>query len=231
MFLSYKTLSITLLTLVSSTQGFTIHANANSFGLKRSKLSRSTLFSTAAENETEVKIDPKEAVKVFGRLAEKYIMLDGSAGQCCYSGCSNCEFRLPGGGYRMADQSAARPKWIPCYEERLQGEGDNVKQHVSKWSSGIFTDGPSVTKAEFIERVVALDYAPTLGGPYTAASQASIEDTSTVATLFDILSKQNGVNDEDKPLTKFYMAKRMKEIAGDEQESLTWQIFIDMFER
>ena len=213
---------ITLLTLISIIQGF-------GGGIKNTNFrTNAALFSTAAENETQVKIDPKEAVKVFGRLAEKYIMLDGSAGQCCYSGCSNCEFRLPGGGYRMADQSAARPKWIPCYEERLQGEGENVKQHVSKWSS-IFEEGPSVNKSEFIERVLALDYAPTLGGPYTAASQASIADTSVIATLFDILSKQDGSSEEEKPLTKFYMAKRMKEIAGDDQESLTWQSFVNMF--
>jgi len=36
----------------------------------------------------DVTIDPKEAVKVFGRLAEKYIMLDASGGMCCYSACS-----------------------------------------------------------------------------------------------------------------------------------------------
>ena len=33
-------------------------------------------------------LEPKEMVKVFGRLAEKYIMLDDSGGMCCYSGCS-----------------------------------------------------------------------------------------------------------------------------------------------
>ncbi len=37
---------------------------------------------------TDVTVDPKEAVKVFGRLAEKYIMLDASGGMCCYSACS-----------------------------------------------------------------------------------------------------------------------------------------------
>ena len=36
----------------------------------------------------EVTIDPKEAVKIFGRLAEKYIMLDSSGGMCCYSACT-----------------------------------------------------------------------------------------------------------------------------------------------
>jgi hypothetical protein len=37
---------------------------------------------------TETSMDPKEAVKLFGRLAEKYIMLDSSGGMCCYSGCT-----------------------------------------------------------------------------------------------------------------------------------------------
>lgn len=33
-------------------------------------------------------LETKEVVKLFGRLAEKYIMLDDSGGMCCYSGCS-----------------------------------------------------------------------------------------------------------------------------------------------
>jgi hypothetical protein len=39
-------------------------------------------------------IDPKkEVVKIFGRLAEKYIALDSSGGNCCYSACTDCEYR------------------------------------------------------------------------------------------------------------------------------------------
>lgn len=37
---------------------------------------------------TDISLDPKEAIKLFGRLAEKYIMLDSTAGMCCYSACS-----------------------------------------------------------------------------------------------------------------------------------------------
>ena len=40
----------------------------------------------------DVVIDPKEAVKLFGRLAEKYIMLDASGGMCCYSACTGKSF-------------------------------------------------------------------------------------------------------------------------------------------
>jgi len=43
---------------------------------------------TADDATADIKTDPKEAVKLFGRLAEKYIMLDASAGMCCYSGCT-----------------------------------------------------------------------------------------------------------------------------------------------
>lgn len=114
----------------------------------------SLLYSTAEE----VSIEPKDVVKLFGRLAEKYIMLDESGGMCCYSACKDCEYRLPGGGYKMADQSAARPKWIPVYEER-NFAGQN-KEHKTKWSTEIFSEGPSVTKEEFVQALTELQYAP-----------------------------------------------------------------------
>lgn len=171
---------------------------------------------SAAETESTIQTDPKEAVKLFGRLAEKYIMLDASAGMCCYSGCSDCEYREPGGGYRMADQSSARPKWIPCYDERVfESQG---KEHTSKWSTGIFPDAPVVTKDEFVERVVNLDFAPPLGGPYMAASAAAIEDESAAATLFDVLAG------EKEKLTRHRMGKEMKVLSNGE-EGLTWAMF------
>lgn len=186
--------------------------------------SASALYST-----TTTSIDPKEAVKIFGRLAEKYIMLDESAGMCCYSACTDCEYREPGGGYRMADQSAARPKWIPCYEERKFANLN--KEHVSKWSTEIFTDGPCVTKEQFVERVVDLEFLPTLGGPYTTKTKAGIEDTVVVEALFDLLvNSREKVDDDDlgkeMKLTRFKMGKRMKELA-EGQQGLTWQMFID----
>jgi len=76
----------------------------------QSEVATATAAESVSEDDNAIQTDPKEAVKLFGRLAEKYIMLDASAGLCCYSACSDCEYREPGGGYRMADQSAARPK-------------------------------------------------------------------------------------------------------------------------
>ena len=37
--------------------------------------------SAPLSTSTDLQVDPKEAVKVFGRMAEKYIMLDASAGK------------------------------------------------------------------------------------------------------------------------------------------------------
>ena len=178
------------------------------------------LFSSATSEEEEVgappSIEPKEAVKLFGRLAEKYIILDESAGMCCYSACSDCEYRLPGGGYKMADQSAARPKWIPIYEERSFPAQD--KEHTTKWSSEIFANGPSVNKEEFVEALRGMQYAPCLGGPFVAASGAEMEDTSAAEALFDLLAG------EKEKLARFKMSVRLKELADGEQ-GLTWAMF------
>lgn len=172
---------------------------------------------TSTTAATTIDIDPKEAVKLFGRLAEKYIALDSSGGDCCYSACTDCEYRLPGGGYIMADQSSARPKWIPAYEQR----NSNNREHVTVWSSQLFTDygQPAVTKDEFVERLVALDYAPPLGGPYVGASAATIDDTTTAEHLFDVISEG-----KDKKLTKYKMSVRLKQLA-DGEEGLTWPAF------
>jgi hypothetical protein len=173
--------------------------------------------STAQNAVTETAmIDPKEAVKVFGRLAEKYIMLDSSGGLCCYSGCKDCEFRRPDGGYIMADQSAARPKWIPSYSSRVA----NGKEHISKWSSQLFQDGQTaLTKEEFCNQLVQLDYAPTLGGPFVSASSASIDqDSAAAGALFDALA------DDKESLTKIKMSTRLKQLASGE-EGLVWSAF------
>jgi hypothetical protein len=162
-------------------------------------------------------ISPKDMVRLFGRLAEKYLALDASAGKCCYSGCTGCEFRLPGGGYRMAEQTAARPKWIPTYDTRATA--DTV--HCTKWSTGLFfiaDDGVAdeeenetmatanankeeeqkednsaatkvvLSKEQFMERLAALDYTPPLGGPYVGAGAAAFESTAVLERFYQILT-------------------------------------------
>jgi hypothetical protein len=119
----------------------------------------------------------------------------------------------------MADQSAARPKWIPSYEERkFETLG---KEHTTKWSQEIFTEGPAVSKEQFVQRVSDLKYAPTLGGPYLAASGAAMDDTSNAAAarFFDIL-----VAEGKEVLTKHRMSLQLKALA-DGEEGMTWNKF------
>jgi hypothetical protein len=170
-------------------------------------------------------VDPKDAVRVFGRLAEKYIMLDESGGMCCYSACKDCEYRLPDGGYRMADQRSSRPKWIPVYEERVFS-GQNNKEHIAKWKTGIFGGGegsgndikPSVTKEEFVSALADLEYVPPLGGPFVAASGGALEDTAVAEHLFELLA------DGKEKLSRHKMSLKLKDMANGEQ-GLTWPSF------
>lgn len=182
---------------------------------------RIRLYADAADADTTTTtvttLEPKEMVKLFGRLAEKYIMLDSSGGLCCYSGCSDCEFRLPGGGYRMADQSSARPKWIPAYPERKFETLD--KEHTTKWSSTIYSEGLlNVDKETFVAKLTEMDFVPPLGGPYMSKSAGGIEDSTACAALFDLLA-----GDKQK-LTQHRMSTRLKEIANGE-EGVTWAMF------
>lgn len=176
-----------------------------------------TLSSSSSDaTTTTVAVEPKEAVKIFGRLAEKYIMLDATAGMCCYSACSDCEYRLPDGGYRMADQSAARPKWIPSYASRTI----NGKEHATKWSTELFGEGETaLDQATFCERVAALDYAPPLGGPYVAASGAAVQEDSVAAKAFFA-----ALADGKEKLTKSKMSMRLKQLA-DGEEGMIWAKF------
>mmetsp|Transcript_14095 Transcript_14095/g.20627 ORF Transcript_14095/g.20627 Transcript_14095/m.20627 type:complete len:221 (+) Transcript_14095:1268-1930(+) len=211
LYILIRTSTVTTLTASSITTSITI--------ITTTTTTTTTLHADATTTEA-ITVEPKDAVRLFGRLAEKYIMLDSSGGMCCYSACSDCEYRLPDGGYIMADQSAARPKWIPSYDERkFESSG---KEHVTAWSTDIFTDGPAVTKEDFVERVRNMEYNPTLGGPFLSKSGAGIETDESVAVvgkMFDILAG------EKEKLTKHRMGKRIKEIAGGE-EGLVWSSFI-----
>ena len=184
------------------------------------------LASTATESEADSTVpavspvsDPKEVVKLFGRLADKYILLDSSGGMCCYSACTDCEYRLPDGGYRMADQSSSRPKWICAYDDRsFEASG---KEHASKWSIDLYTNYDNrlaVTKDEFIQGMIEIKYNPPLGGPYLGASAAKIEDTTAVEYLFDLLAGGK------EKLTKHRFGTQIKAMAGGE-EGLTWAAF------
>ena len=75
-----------------------------------------------------------------------------------------------------------------------------------------------VSKEEFVTAVTELAYAPPLGGPYVAASSATIDDTRLVEALFDLLSG------EKEKLTKHRMGLSLRQLSGGEQ-GLSWNLF------
>ena len=80
-----------------------------------------------------------------------------------------------------------------------------------------------MTKEEFVSRVLDMEFAPPLGGPYMSKSAAGIDDSTTCEMFYDMLVAEG----KDK-LTKHRMGTRIKEIAGGE-EGLIWSSFIDGF--
>jgi hypothetical protein len=71
---------------------------------------RRTALSMCTDSSDKEKVDEIDMIKIFGRMAEKTLFGDGSAGQCCHSGCPDCEWR-----YSFDILQSARPKWIPTY--------------------------------------------------------------------------------------------------------------------
>lgn len=180
------------------------------------------MTSTQDNHSVPVELDSKEVVKVFGRIAEKYIMLDASGGMCCYSACKDCEYRLPGGGYIMADQSASRPKWIPCYDERtFESSG---KHHISAWSQSLFVseEEKSIDKSTFLENMENMDFVPPLTSkaPYLSASAAKkVDDLNALEQLWNLLNPK-----KKETLTKRQIMKQLKVLAKGE-EGWTWNEF------
>ena len=78
---SFINVTLTLIIAIIATK-------SEAFAPSNEVVRRSIHLNADATTSEEVTVDPKEAVKLFGRLAEKYIMLDSSGGMCCYSACS-----------------------------------------------------------------------------------------------------------------------------------------------
>jgi hypothetical protein len=142
--------------------------------IARSTMSTSTVVPTA------------EVAKLFGRFAEKVLYLDKEVGACCHSACSDCEWRMPDGGYRFDVLRAARPKWIPCYISRdyLINDGGC---HVPQWASALFPDGvdtaTTISRKEFDSRIQSLLYTAPMGPSGTIRS----DDTDIASESLDLL--------------------------------------------
>mmetsp|Transcript_47402 Transcript_47402/g.107441 ORF Transcript_47402/g.107441 Transcript_47402/m.107441 type:complete len:217 (+) Transcript_47402:72-722(+) len=170
-----------------------------------------------AESPSAVLNDEAELTKVFGRLADKLLLMDvPGAGtvemmNCCHGGCDNCDFA------RVFDElRAGRAKWIAnyVYIEHIDG-----RSHAPPWVEAIF-GGPDgeVDCAEFTERLGAMPYQMTLPPPAKKVSKDEPPSEETSAALFQLLAEG-----QDKLSAKI-MAASMARITGEEFGSM-WRDF------
>ncbi|EKX53690.1 hypothetical protein GUITHDRAFT_100666 [Guillardia theta CCMP2712] len=156
-------------------------------------------------------VEEVELVKIFGRLAEKMIFGDGSAGACCHSGCDDCEWR-----YSFDIMQAARPKWIPCYSENRFEDG---REHIAKWSK-LFNDENTITRDTLYERLREMKFEMPLGpSGYMTASQAELKDEA-----LDLFWAKISAN-KDK-VTPKQMSIRLRKMATPGEEGVMWSDFV-----
>lgn len=169
-----------------------------------------------AEVATAVAVPPAEVAKLFGRFAEKVLYLDKEVGACCHSACSDCEWRLPDGGYRFDYIKAARPKWVPCYLSRDHKLGSGGC-HVPGWAAALFPDGTDtpITRADFEARIRDIAYSAAMGPKGTIRSG---EDTPS-AEAFDLFWAWLSGGIDARPaeeLEPMAVLKRLQDMSLDE---------------
>lgn len=187
--------------------------------------------STRANVAVDVAVPTKEVAKLFGRFAEKVLYLDKEVGDCCHSACTDCEWRLPDGGYRFDVMRAGRPKWIPCYFSREHANG----VHTPKWAAALFPDGAdsTINRADFDDRISELVYFMSMGPVGMIQPADSIPSQEGLDLAWEWLS---GGSDTTDGLLAKHMLKRLQDMSASEDregaigegpDSVTWKEFAD----
>lgn len=138
----------------------------------------------SATAEAATGVPTAEVAKLWGRLAENVLFLDKTVGACCHSACSDCEWRLPDGGYRWDVMKSMQPKWIGCYRERDFEDQRGV--HAPKWAAVLFADADEVSRQDFAERFASMEYAEAMG-PKGKVRDATLSDEA-VELLWETLA-------------------------------------------
>ena len=155
-----------------------------------------------------------DAAKLFGRIAEPQLYLDKEVGQCCHSACSDCEYRLPDGGYKFDMLKAAVPKWLPCYLER--DFEDERGSHTPVWSGALFPDGAtSVSRADFEARFLALEFAMPMGPKGAIKPPEDAPSAEAIGHLWNYLC--DGV--EQDTVEASAALKRLQDMSPDEDRA------------
>ena len=173
---------------------------------------RSLLVATALPLAQGMALATPEAAKLFGRFAEPQLFLDKDVGACCHSACSDCEWRLPDGGYRFDLLKANFPKWMPLYFER--DFEDERGCHKPVWTNTLFPDGPSssVSREDFKERIAALEFQMAMGPKGTIKPEAAELSDDAVDVLWSYLC---GGEDADA-VDGASAVKRVQDMSTDE---------------
>jgi len=137
---------------------------------------------------TGLAIPTAEAAKLYGRIAEKQLFLEKDVGACCHSACSDCEWRLPDGGYRFDVLKANFPKWLPCYIER--DFCDERGCHVPVWADALFPGGAGsvVSRADFVAKFQDLDFEMPMGPRGTIKPDATAPSVEAIEAFWTYLA-------------------------------------------
>ena len=179
---------------------------------------RSTAVADMSTLEDEVVL-----TKLFGRLADKMLLLDvPGAGtvemmNCCHGGCDNCDFA------RVFDEHrAAKAKWVAHYNFLEHPDG---RTHRPPWADAIFggdasdgADAAAVTADVFVDRLTTMPYGMTMGPMKSVPADEADLPPAAAAAFFEVLA------DGEPELTADAMGRRLTELTGKEHGSL-WRDF------
>lgn len=185
--------------------------------------SRVVASEAVASEAPAAQLSTPEAAKLFGRLAEKTLYLDAAVQACCHSACSDCEWRLPDGGYRWDIMKSTVPKWIPCYVQR--DFEDERGCHTPAWAEALFKDDAAISRADFDARLRGMAFDSAAMGP-----KGKTDAELTPAALDEMWAWLGG----GETLTAEAMAERLQAMSlaedkqgaiGEGPDALVWKEF------
>ncbi|KAJ1457144.1 hypothetical protein M885DRAFT_146929 [Pelagophyceae sp. CCMP2097] len=155
-------------------------------GLLACALAVAALSSAPAVVKPRVAISEGECARLFGRLADKLLLLDvegagtDAVKNCCHGGCDNCDFSQV-----FDEMRSSRPKWIACYTDRTLIDG---RAHQSP-AMQLFNNEETLSIEDFVLRLDELPCRPTMGPKSPLLMEAPSEETKRA--FFQTISEGN----------------------------------------
>ncbi|KAG8465066.1 hypothetical protein KFE25_012429 [Diacronema lutheri] len=177
--------------------------------LRSARLARTWLAATAVGSAPDVacaappELSNADLCKLFGRLADKVVLMDESSGACCHSGCDGCPYR-----YSFDVLEAVAPKWLCTYVTKTIAG----REHTPRLISTAFGDAKQVSRADFAQRVARAAYELPIGPALPAAERIALKNApelseDVASTLFTALAGDAAKS----TLSTVAVAKRLRE--------------------